>query len=126
MHSDAKRTLSCELCKTKFKQNRVLWSHLREHCKAMKIEEPDDKKRKKMTREELTEVIENVKGRWNGLHEQKKRQNVKFIEQFLYEIDKRRQGRIHDAPLIVPVGPQFMSEESESCHICSRFPSKKF
>ncbi|CAI2353684.1 unnamed protein product [Caenorhabditis sp. 36 PRJEB53466] len=89
-HANPKPIHECTLCQMKFKQNRILMHHLRDGCRAMRVEEPDAIKRKTMPREELMKVIENGQERWEELFEKKKAANLKFIEQFLSTCDKRK------------------------------------
>uniref|UniRef100_A0A1I7TYN7 C2H2-type domain-containing protein n=1 Tax=Caenorhabditis tropicalis TaxID=1561998 RepID=A0A1I7TYN7_9PELO len=72
-HGEEKNSVFCELCQMKFTQRRILLRHLRNSCKAVRVEEPDDKKRLKLSIKDLDKMIENVKPRWKSLFNKKKR-----------------------------------------------------
>ncbi|PIC25909.1 hypothetical protein B9Z55_018657 [Caenorhabditis nigoni] len=123
-HDAKKAIIHCELCQVRCSSNRTLMMHLRENCRATKIEVPDDGKRKKMTREEMRVVITNAKQRWNELFAKKKADNIKFISEFLNDLDKKKprfiEEVVHHTPILdVPVPhASFVVDSVNHSHIC--------
>uniref|UniRef100_A0A8R1HN47 C2H2-type domain-containing protein n=1 Tax=Caenorhabditis japonica TaxID=281687 RepID=A0A8R1HN47_CAEJA len=110
LHADKKSMYTCELCQMKFKQQRILNKHLRESCRAMRVEEPDKKRRKLMPKEELLAIIERGKPRWSELFELKKSSSLQFISDFLNELDRKRGTMEKRIPAKLAVPPSKFSE----------------
>ncbi|CCD63019.1 C2H2-type domain-containing protein [Caenorhabditis elegans] len=130
-HGTARPGFVCKLCRMKFAENRILLAHLRSGCKPMRVEVPDEKKRKKMSAEELMKVVENEKSTWIELFENKKAANLKFIKEFLDQIDRRKPHGYASSQIVlnrpVPAHSIEIDTKMNSCRLCKiTFKSSRF
>lgn len=130
---DIKRPfIQCELCLIRFAENRSLLNHLRTNCRAMKIERPDYAKRKKLKSAELLEVVEQTKHRWKAMFEQKRRENFRYMTDYINKIDKKLpQTEEKIVPILdVPVPRDSFVELPTDVNVCSackiKFSSARF
>ncbi|EGT42586.1 hypothetical protein CAEBREN_05284 [Caenorhabditis brenneri] len=138
-HEDAfhenKKRAQCELCQLTFSQQRILTAHLRGACRAMKVEVPDEMRRKKLSLREIQDVVDVAKGRWRLLFEQKRTENIRFITEFLDNIERQFTQTIpkieNDVMLEVPMTVSGYIAETGSdinyCEFCKiKFNSPRF
>lgn len=88
-HDSKRAFIECELCLNRFTENRSLMNHLKTSCRAIKIERPDFAKRRKVNNMEVLEVVAQARHRWRGLFEHKKRENFRYMTEYINRIDKK-------------------------------------
>ena len=97
----------------------------------MRIEVPDNEIRKKMGVEELMKTVMKASEWWKELLEKKKASNIKFIQEFIEDIDKKRRQcaeKVTSTPILHVPMPQssFVMEQptgSSVCISCSKLKS---